>query len=140
MKGLICMIREIRSELFSDAAYEIYSACMYLPTVQKYHTRMEEYLSDPALRCFGTFRDDRLAGILIIRKGEILGIAVHPDFRHQGVGREMILHALQHFPRLTAETDSEAVDFYRRCGFECTSFERVYPDGTALRYVCEKRG
>lgn len=133
------MIREIRSELFSDAAYEIYSACMYLPTVQKYRARMEEYLSDPAHRCFGAFCENRLAGILIVREGEILGIAVHPDFRKQGIGRKMIFHALQHFSHLTAETDDDSVGFYRRCGFDCASFKRVYPDGACIRYACENR-
>lgn len=133
-----CMIREIRSELFTDAAYEIYSACMYLPTPQKYRALTDEYLSDPDVYCFGAFEDGNMNGILIVRRGKVLGIAVHPDKRIQGVGRALIQHALLFFPILCAETDSDAVTFYRRCGFECTSFERTFPDGSRIRYACEK--
>lgn len=132
------MIREIRSELQSHTAYEIYSACMYLPTPQKYQTLMDEYLSDPDVCCLGAFENGNMTGILIVRCGEILGIAVHPAKHAQGVGRALIQHALRIFPVLCAETDSDAVNFYRCCGFECTAFERTFPDGCRIRYSCRK--
>lgn len=132
------MIREIQNELRSPIAYEIYAACMYLPTPQKYRALTDEYLSDPDVRCFGAFEDGNLTGILIVRSGEILGIAVHSGKRTQGVGRALIQHALHSFSTLAAETDSEAVDFYRRCGFKCTAFERIFPNGSCIRYKCKK--
>jgi len=132
------MIREIRAELNTNAAYEIYSACMYKPSPEKYRTLIDEYLSDTAIHCFGSFENGRLVGILIVRHGEILGIAVHSDKRIQDVGRTLIRHALSIFPALSAETDSDAVNFYRRCGFECTAFERTFPDGCRIRYECKK--
>ena len=112
---------------------------MYRPAPEKYSTLMDEFLSDPAVRCFGAFEADRLTGILAVRGGEILGVAVHAEKRGQGVGRALIRHALGVFPALTAETDSDAVGFYRRCGFDCTAFERAFPDGSCIRYACEIR-
>lgn len=111
---------------------------MYQPTAEKYLARIDEYLSDPAVRCLGAFRKDQLTGILIVRDGEILGIAAHANCRGQNIGRFMIQHALGFFPVLTAETDDDSVDFYRRCGFECTAFERIFPDGSRVRWRCKK--
>lgn len=135
---MIPIIREIHSELLTEAAYEIYSACMYRPTPEKYRALMDEYLSDPDVRCFGAFPEDQLAGVLIVHDCEILGIAVHAAFRGRNIGRTMIAYALRIFPVLIAETDSDAVGFYRRCDFECTAFERVFPDGSCIRYECKK--
>lgn len=112
---------------------------MYLPTPEKYASRIEEYLSDPTIRCFGAFDGGHLTGILIIRSGEILGITVRAENRRQGVGRNLILHALHLCPTLTAETDGDSVGFYRRCGFECSAIERIFPDGSCVRYLCELR-
>lgn len=137
-KGMILIIREIRCEMRTNAAYEIYSACMYLPTPEKYAARIDAYLSDPTVRCFGANDGECLTSILIVRSGEILGVAVHERWRGRGVGRAMILHALKFFPVLTAETDGDSVGFYRRCGFECTPFERDFPNGSCVRYRCER--
>lgn len=136
---MIPIIREIRAELRSVAAYEIYSACMYRPSAEAYSALADEFLSDPAVRCFGAFSGGQLTGILIVRGGEILGVAVREDARRQGVGRALILHALRFFPGLTAETDEDSVGFYRRCGFVCTAFERTFPDGCCIRYRCRLR-
>ncbi len=138
-KGGISIIREIRAELRTDAAFEIYAACMYQPAQEKYPARIVEYLADPAVCCFGAFDGDRLTGILIVRAGEILGVAVRKDMRGQGVGRALILHALHLFPTLTAETDEDSVGFYRRCGFVCQAFTRTFPDGTCTRFRCMLR-
>lgn len=109
---------------------------MYQPSPEKYAVRIGEYLADPKTRCFGAFDGDRLTGILIVRSGEILGISVRNDLRGHGVGRALILHAHRCFPILTAETDADSADFYRRCGFSCEPFERTFPDGTRVRFRC----
>lgn len=111
---------------------------MYLPTPEKYRRRIDEFLSDSSVHCFGAFEHENLVGILILRNSEILGVAVRKNFRRQGVGRLLIRHAAEalFFPQITAETDDDSVGFYRACGFECTKFERTYSDGISVRYNC----
>jgi len=65
----------------------------------------------------------------------IRSIAVAPDWRRQGLGR-MLLDALtERFgtQRIVAETDDDAVDFYRRCGF---TVEDAPPKFGRTRYWC----
>ena len=70
----------------------------------------------------------------------IRGIAVSPHHRGQGVGRELIQAVRLRNPRVTlkAETDHDAVNFYRRCGFEATSLGERYPG--VERFECVLRG
>jgi len=124
--------------MLTPEACEVFSASMYHPTPEKYASAAEDWLSDPGTHCFGAYEGDELLGILVVRGGDILGIAVREDARRRGIGRKLILHALSLFPILSAETDADSVGFYRACGFVCTSFERTFPDGTVLRYRCER--
>lgn len=130
------MIREISTELQTEAAYAIYSACMYKPAYPEYIAKISGFLSDSEVYCLGSFDNNTLTGILIVRSGEILGIAVQKQARRRGIGSSLINHAAQLFSTLSAETDDDAVDFYRACGFECTRFERRFPDGISVRYKC----
>jgi N-acetylglutamate synthase-like GNAT family acetyltransferase len=49
----------------------------------------------------------------------IRSIAVEPAWRHRGLGRTLLDALAEHMDatRIVAETDDDAVDFYRRCGF-----------------------
>lgn len=130
------MIREIREELRTGAAFAIFSACMYRPTREGYIAMVDEVLADPEALCLGVFHEGELTGVLIATGGEILGAAVREDARGKGVGRALILRAAEAFPTLTAETDGDSVGFYRACGFSCTEFEHAFPDGFCTRYRC----
>lgn len=67
---------------------------------------------------------------------EILHIAIDPAYRRQGIGRSMIEQTIQRegLRELQAETDSNAVGFYRRCGFRVASLGERYPG--VERFVC----
>lgn len=60
---------------------------------------------------------------------EILHIAVDEHKRNCGIGRRMIdeLLKFENPTELTAETDHDAVGFYRRYGFEIQSLGEKYP-------------
>ena len=124
----------------SDAAYAIYRACMYQPTPEKYAALLDTLAPENAYACL---EDGALAGLVfVVPNGEggveVLGIAVAEALRGRGIGRYMVRRLLEAVPcsTLTAETDDDAVDFYRRCGFAVTRFVRAYPDGEAVRYRC----
>lgn len=60
---------------------------------------------------------------------EIAHLAVRRDYRGINIGRRMIAHisSLRFEAQIRAETDAEAVGFYRACGFECESLGEKYP-------------
>lgn len=125
-----------------DELSEIYGACLYRAAPEDCRAALLAHLMKPAVCCFAALDGNRPVGLLTVQqtleRAEILGIAVHPAGRGQGVGRAMILRAqsdLAPLP-LTAETDDDAVNFYRRCGFACEAFSRAFPDGTVRRWRC----
>ena len=130
------MIREISSEMHTLEAFKIYASCMYRPSLEEYTNPVDKYLSDTETHCFGYFEGSRLWGVIVIRKGEILGIAVLNALRKRGAGHALIDHVQKLYPVLTAETDEDSVGFYHACGFSCEAFERTFPDGAVTRYKC----
>ena len=137
---MTCEIRPIGAELDGTAAYRIYKYCMFAPTPEKYAARVEHLRTGPVYGCFVA---GALAGILALsppRGGaaEIVGIAVASERRGRGLGARLIAAAVEreHLSRLTAETDDDAVGFYRRCGFQVEAFTRTYGDAPVVRWQC----
>ncbi len=69
----------------------------------------------------------------------ITHIAVHPEWRGVGIGRRLIAFVRDdlRFGQLEAETDDDAVGFYRSCGFEIEPLGEKYPG--VQRYKCVVR-
>jgi ribosomal protein S18 acetylase RimI-like enzyme len=68
---------------------------------------------------------------------EILNIAVNPNDRKRGIGNSLIISLQQRYKMpIKAETDDDAVGFYRKCGFETEAFIKTYPNGECKRYKC----
>ena len=124
------------------AAYEIYKDCMYLPTADKFRRKMEGYLTDPVVAIFACRRGKEIAGMAVISDtadaARLLGIAVARPLRRQGIGGFLLRSlALAYAPKpLLAETDDDAVSFYRRCGCAVTAFPETYDGRTVTRYRC----
>jgi ribosomal protein S18 acetylase RimI-like enzyme len=55
-------------------------------------------------------------------------IAIRSDYRKQGIGRGMIYESIKmnRINKLIAETDKDAVNFYRNIGFEIMSLGEKY--------------
>lgn len=129
--------------LFSQEAFHIYSSCMYQPQYGEYRKIMEGFVSEPYIQIFVCEVNNREEGILVLDKrtsdSEIIGIAVSENCRHNGIGRYMIQQVmdLAQLEVLSAQTDDDAVGFYRRCGFTVETEIKEYPDGVVNRYNCE---
>lgn len=69
---------------------------------------------------------------------EIKHIAVSPHMRGQQIGRRMIQFICGKYSLkfIFAETDEDAVEFYRRIGFHVTSLGEKYPGRE--RFLCKK--
>jgi ribosomal protein S18 acetylase RimI-like enzyme len=102
---------------------------------------VERYARMPNLFAYGVAREGKLAGMIGIeannKHGIIHHIVVAPQWRRCGIGQLMIdeAAAFLHLSVLEAETDADAVNFYRACGFVIRSLGEKYP-GTE-RFLCQ---
>ncbi len=88
-----------------------------------------ELTDNPASRCWVADMDGRVVGMvvawLIVDEIHIATFATHPDFRRQGIGRNLLLHTLRSAKAdgaLTSflevrEGNDVALDMYRKLGF-----------------------
>ena len=139
--------------LTSEEAFSIYVPCMYQPTFDDFVVQMEAYFSNPSVKIFVSDMDGEKAGILVLKEteavegsetgveAEILGIAVKENLREKGIGKEMIYQVMEteHLKKITAQTDDDAIGFYRKSGFEAERVVIEYPNGSGVRYNCTRR-
>lgn len=81
----------------------------------------------------GWLHDNLIAAYTLERDGmanQVVIIAVAPEHRLQGFGKMMLLDALRRSGRrpLTAESDDDALGFYKACGFKMVG-RRKHPSG-----------
>jgi ribosomal protein S18 acetylase RimI-like enzyme len=92
----------------------------------------------------GIYLNDILVGIIgLIHKTheiEIKHIAIQTKYRHKGLGQELIKEISNLFPNieLIAETDKDAVNFYKKVGFEIVSLGEKYPGIERFKCVYKK--
>ena len=139
-------IRNIKHCFDTPEIYHVFSECMYMPTWDKFTSRANEFMSNDAIHIYGHYEDERITGIIVINRNqdgsyEIKGIAVAPEYRNRGIGKKLIQYACDEFfiSTLHAETDDDAVDFYKHCGFEAQEFMRTSESGEYKRYKCTLR-
>ena len=124
--------------------YEIYKHCMFMPTEEKFHKKVDRFLEDSSIKFLACFDQGKRVGVMAVSfmepmKIEIMGIAVDVAARGKGVGSYMISQAVNDYDLLSvyAETDKDAVGFYRNNGFRIGEIYETYGDETVIRYQCE---
>ena len=139
MKTVLC---ENTEWLLSEEAFSIYASCMYHPTYEEYKAQMEDYLHDSSVKVFVCEDRNRKTGMMVLKfseaAAEIIGIAVSEKLRRRGIGKQLILSAmeLEGIGKIEAQTDDDSIGFYRRCGFSEEKSIIDYPDGSVVRYNC----
>ena len=130
----------VKASLFDSEVLTLLAPSVYNPTPERLKHRAEEYAADSNVKAYACKIDSVYAGIVVLKTendtAEILDIAVKPKYRKHGIGRSIIDFILNQFPidTITAETDDDAVGFYKKCGFTITSVGEVC--GTK-RYFCK---
>ena len=124
--------------------YEIYKHCMFMPTKEKFNNKADLFLNDNSVKIFACFEQDKILGVMVVsfieqQKIEIIGIAVDASVRGKGVGSYIINQVINNYGLLSvyAETDNDAVEFYRNNGFNIVEFSETYGNETVVRYKCE---
>ena len=129
------MLIDLKPQLRQDDVQELLGLSVF-PDPDRLAEAVDSYEQDDANALQG-LRDDedgKLIGVIGYRRNpngvlEIRHIAVSPDERGQGYGRAMVLEALAKTDpaAIVAETDEEAIDFYRNIGFTVESLGERYP-------------
>lgn len=133
-------IDDCKAELTKPAFLALLAHAIYNPTPERLAARAAAYQSDSEVLAYGAWQGTEPVGVIVLRNDpqetEIQNIAVAPQARGTGAGRAMIGHAHNCLisGSMIAETDDDAVDFYRACGFQVESLGEKYPG--IVRYRC----
>jgi len=130
----------MKSRLHEEALQQLIEMSVF-PDPDHVSRTIEQYRTLDEMRIMGYESEGQLVGIVGYRIDEgarmsLRHIAVLPEVRGAGFGRGMILELLHQFNPVSieAETDEEAVDFYRSIGFRIESIGEKTP-GTE-RFLC----
>jgi ribosomal protein S18 acetylase RimI-like enzyme len=130
----------IKSRIYEHEIHELLAYSVF-PDPDHFEQTIQDYITNEKLELYGYESDDVMVGILGFQRDEtdrltIQHIAVRPDSRGAGFGRGLILEAIAMFKPVVvlAETDEEAVNFYRSIGFEINGLGEKYPG--VERFAC----
>ncbi len=133
------MFKDIKSRITEPEAGKIIALAAFDGSPEGVAQEAEKYLSSDNLHFYGWLDGDKILGIcgfeIHADKTEIHLIAVAEEYHHQGIGSAMVtaLQNTYHLP-LEAETDDDAVGFYRKRGFETSAFH--HPKWGVTRHTC----
>lgn len=136
----ITVIVDVKESLFDPEVLALLAPSIYNPTPERLKNRAEKYSADKNIFVYACKKAGIYVGIVVLGTenytAEILDIAVKPEYRKHGIGRNLIDFIFTQFPvdTITAETDNDAVGFYKKCGFALTPTTAV--EDTA-RYFCK---
>ncbi|TBL79579.1 GNAT family N-acetyltransferase [Paenibacillus thalictri] len=127
------MLVDVKNRLDEEAIQDLISYSIF-PDPDRLEQTVATYREDAALKLYGCESEGEIIGIIGWNTDDnnvitIRHIAVRPDCRGAGFGRGLILEALELATpaAIIAETDEEAVDFYRSIGFQVESVGEKYP-------------
>jgi len=132
----------LKPQLDDPSVRELLSFCVGFPTPERLETICRQYLTDDTRHLLGIEGDGQVIACIGFRleplhQAVINCIAVAPSHRHQGIGEALIRAVSTQFQlqSLAAETDVEAVGFYRHCGFQIMNLGEIYPGTERFRCV-----
>lgn len=138
-KERICPKRVESRDQFADV-WPVLSGALYHPGPERYQDLLKQYTLGEA-ELWAVWDASGPAAVVGVRQrdgaGEITHIAVRADIRGRGVGGRLIRwlrFQYQSVTTWTAETDDDAVGFYRALGFLVEALPSRYPD--VVRYRC----
>ncbi|MGE7945798.1 GNAT family N-acetyltransferase [Lysinibacillus sp. NPDC093688] len=124
-------MKEIKSTTIQPNVRELLSFATSEKNIEKEY---ELYMQSPVRELYGYDLESEVAGCIGIeflspKRCEIKHIAVSPNHRGIGIGSKMICFISEKYSLsfMFAETDKDAVDFYKNYGFKITSLGEKYP-------------
>jgi len=132
-------MREITSKDVHPTIRELFS---YATSMEKVDYEIARYIGSSNRQLYEYHLGDEIVGfvgveVITLEHYEIKHIAVLPDLRGQNIGSKMVKFVCKKHDLsfISAETDCDAVEFYRKYGFEVINLGEKYPG--VNRYRCE---
>lgn len=131
------MFRDIKNQLDNPDIIKIISYSEYECSLERAALKAQSYRNNEAQQLYGWVENGNILGICAFlihqNKVEITTISVTENARHRGIGRAMISALWKEYEMaVEAETDDDAVEFYRKCGFETTAIQK----NNVRRWMC----
>ena len=135
------MFCDIKNQMDKPEIKQIMAACVFDNSSKGMDQVQSDYQRHSSWQLWGWFENDIITGVCGFEDHpdwvEILHIAVAEDARGLGIGSKMIKAlAAQYKKTIEAETDDDAVDFYRKCDFEATAISKY----DVRRWTCVLSG
>ncbi len=132
----ICDIKEIITE---PDVLKLLAPSVFNPTEERLLNRAKKYQEDENTNIYAYKDNGEHKGIVIFKiannSATILDIAVKPEHQGRGIGSKLIDFIFNSFnvDRITAETDDDAIGFYKKYGFTVADTKAEFD---TKRYVC----
>lgn len=131
-------------EIISKSLHpDIRQLLAYATSEERIEVEYAAYQNNPNWRLYGLKKERKFIGCIgVEQRGleqiEITHLAVSPVNRKAGTGKELVEWVFRIYcPKvMIAETDSEAVGFYSKLGFEIHSLGEKYPG--VERFLCKR--
>nr|WP_217504678.1 GNAT family N-acetyltransferase [Paenibacillus taichungensis] len=134
----------MKSRIQEPEVQELLSYSVF-PDPDHLNRALKQYVDKEELHLDGYEDEGQLIGLIGYESTGTSEITIHhiavlPENRFKNYGRGMISQVLAKYnpDRLIAETDVEAVEFYRNTGFVVYSLGELYPGVERFRCVLEK--
>lgn len=134
----ICDVKEIITE---PDILKLLAPSVYNPTEERLLNRAKKYQEDEETNVYVYKEDNEYKGIVVFEivnnSATILDIAVKPEYQGQGTGSKLIDFIFNSFnaQNITAETDDDAIEFYKKYGFIVADTKVEFD---TKRYTCVK--
>ena len=134
-------ITDIKNYLCDKSVYSLLAPSVFNPTFERLLSRAEKYQADNKTSVFAYSENGEYKGIIVFKikeqTAEILDIAVKPEYQGKGIGSMLIDYLFTRFAvnKITAETDDDAIGFYKKYGFAVVDITVKFD---AKRYICVK--
>ena len=133
-------ITDIKNNLCDKSIYFLLAPSVFNPTPERLLRRAEKYQADDRVNVYAYSENGEYKGIIVFKiednTAEILDIAVKPEYQGKGIGSRLINYIFSQFAanKITAETDDDAIGFYKKYGFTVTDTKLNHD---IKRYACE---
>ena len=122
--------------------YTVFYDVIYDPSENTINTILSEYAANESRTLYGYFFDKKLIGIIGIEERdvfEILHFGIHPSYRGQGHGTELMDYIRNTYTgkKLFLTTADDAVVFYQKYGFTTAEFYEEKNGEKIQRFSCE---